>query len=404
MLNLKRTELEQDRIAVQVNVDGGELLDTREDPLASAMFNSLIVGGLGAHTLDELQTILAGRSVDLRLDATNETFRFSGTTTPRDLEMQLQVFAAAISDPAYRSTGEEQYRRNVANWFARREATPDSALSTAQGRIISDGDPRFSLQPEESYMQLTFAGLREDIEGRLDHGAIEIALVGDIDENAAIALVARTFGALPVRETAFGAYVENRQRSFTADRSPRLVTHQGEANQAILRMIWPTRDATDLGESLQLELLQRVMQLRLLETLREELGQTYSPTSSASQSWTWPGWGTFTIGAEIDTSHVDAARQAMLETLASLRAEPADEDLLLRARAPQLEAYDNLLKTNRGWMGLVDRAQTQPDRIERFTIGKQTLEAITAADVQEMALRYLDPEQRLEVTVLPEGE
>ena len=47
MLNLKQTDLEDDRVLVQINVDGGDLLDTPENPLATAMFNSLAVGGLG---------------------------------------------------------------------------------------------------------------------------------------------------------------------------------------------------------------------------------------------------------------------------------------------------------------------------------------------------------------------
>ena len=68
-LNLKRTENQQDRIGVQVNIDGGEMLDTRENPLATAMTSSLILGGLGEHTLDELQSILAGRQVGIDVSA-----------------------------------------------------------------------------------------------------------------------------------------------------------------------------------------------------------------------------------------------------------------------------------------------------------------------------------------------
>ena len=82
----------------------------------------------------------------------------------------------------------------------------------------------------------------------------------------------------------------------------------------------------------------------------------------------------------------------------------ADEDLILRARAPFLELYDNALKTNRGWMNLVDRAQSEAERIERFSRGKDQLETLTAEELQQLALRYLDPEERLEVVVLPSEE
>ncbi|TIX51734.1 M16 family metallopeptidase [Alteraurantiacibacter aquimixticola] len=401
-LNLKRTDLEEDRVSVQLNIDGGQMLDTREAPLATAMTSSLLVGGLGEHSLDELQSVLAGAQVGLNIDADEETFRFRSTTTPRDLDTQLQLFAAMIADPGYRPQGEEQYQRNVSNFFARLNATPDAALGNELGSILSDNDPRFSLQPEEAYLQLSFAGLRDAIAERWQNGAIELALVGDFDEQAAIDLVAATLGALPPREADFGAWADNRDRRFTDSRYPRILYHQGEDNQALLHMMWPTRDGEDLRETLELELLQAVARSLLLDTLREELGQTYSPSASAQQSRVYPGYGTFAISASLTPDDVPAARDAMLQVIDSLRSAPVDEDTLQRARAPQLEAYDNLLKTNGGWMGLVDRAQTQADRLERYTEGRAVLEALTPEDVQEMALRYLDPAERLEITVLPD--
>ena len=66
-----------------------------------------------------------------------------------------------------------------------------------------------------------------------------------------------------------------------------------------------------------------------------------------------------------------------------------------------MESYENALKTNVGWMNLADRAQSEPERIERFSRAKELLASITAADVQAMAARYLKPEERLELIVLP---
>jgi zinc protease len=403
-LNLKRTDLQDDRVQVQVAIDGGELLDTREQPLATAMTSSLITGGLGAHTLDELVTILAGKQVGIGIGAGDETFQLSGNTTPGDLELQLQLFAAAVVDPGYRPTGEEQYRRSLANFFARLNATPAATLGNALGGIVSDNDPRFTLQPLDAYEALTFAGLRQAISDRWQNGAMELALVGDIDEEATIALVARTLGALPAREPAFGDWTANRLRSFTADRSPRTLYHQGEANQALLQMVWPTRDGEDLREALQLDLLGRVLRLELTDSLREQLGQTYSPTADSSTSRVYPGWGTMTMGAEVSPDQVEPARAAILEVVNALRAAPVDADVLQRARAPLIETYENLLKTNGGWMGLVDRAQTQPDRLQRYLSGQEMIRSLTPEDIHAMAQRYLDPAQRLEIVVLPEVE
>ena len=400
-LNLKRTDLRKDRISFQLNLDGGDLLNTKDNPLATALVNGLVLGGLGKHSYDDLQSILAGKSVTMGIASDEETFRMEGVTTPRDLELQLELVAASITDPGYRSQGEERFRRSVYDFFASMDATPGAALGNQLPAIASDRDPRFTIQPRADYLALDYAKLRNDIGDRLAHGAIEIALVGDFDEQQAIALVAKTLGALPRREADFRPYPGNRTRGFTADRSPRTVLHSGEADQAQINFTWPTRDDSDSVASLELSFLEHVVQLELTEILREKLGQTYSPSVNADQSRTYTGYGTFSVGAAVDVADLDAARQAIVETIARLRREPVSEDTLLRARRPLLETYDNALKTNGGWMGLVDRAQTEGDRIDRFLAAKPRLEGFTAEDLRKLAEQYLDPAQALEVVALP---
>jgi zinc protease len=402
-LNLKKTDIEADKVLVQVSVDGGDMLNTRENPLATQMVSTLPVGGLGKHSQDELQSILAGHTVSAGLSSTPETFVASAHTTPRDLQLQLELMTAFITDPGYRPEGEIQYRLNINNFFAQQRSTPNSALTNAIGGILSDNDPRFTLQPVEAYRKLTFAKLRQDLADRLAHGAIEIGIVGDINEAQAIDFVARTFGALPPREADFRPYTAERTRGFTKNRRARVIRHTGAPDQALLRLTWPTRDDSDPAESLKLELLERVMRIELTETLREKLGKAYSPGAASTLSRFWKGYGVFGIAASIDVHEVSATRAAIAETVAELRAAPVSDDVLQRARAPMVEAIDNGLKSNGGWMSLVDRAQTEPDEIERYLNARERLQAVTAADVQAMALRYLEPGQDVEVLVLPEG-
>lgn len=400
-LNLKPTTIQEDRILIQLSIDGGDMLNTVNNPLATAMAANLPSGGLGAHTIDELVSVLAGKQVGLSLGTAAETFQMGGQTVPDDLELQLQLFAAALSDAAYRPQAETQYAQSIENYFARRDATPAGALSWRRGSLLSDGDPRFSVQKKADYLALTMAGLRDEIGDRLANGAMELALVGDFEEDAVIALVAKTLGALPDREAEFREYAENRTRIFTQDHGPHIVYHDGADDQAILQMSWPTQDGSNSDESLQLALLQRVVDVLMTDHLREELGATYSPSVSASQSRIYDDYGVFSLSAAIDTDDVDATRDAIITVMTQLVEAPVSDDVLLRARAPLSERYDNALKANGGWMSLVDRAQSEPDQIIRFTTGKERLLKITQAQLQAMAARYLHPEMRREFIALP---
>lgn len=403
-LNLKQTDIREDRISYRLTLDGGSLLNSADDPLKTAMISSLAAGGLGAHSQDELVSILAGRSVRFSIDSLADAFRMSGGTTPRDLELQLQLLAATLSDPGYRSEGEERYRRGIAQFFASLDATPAQALGNRMGAILSEGDPRFSLQPREAYESRTFARLAADIGDRLTNGAIELALVGDFDEQAAIDAVARTLGALPEREAEFERRETARTRPFTAQRGTHTITHSGEPDQALISMVWPTTDDSDLAEALRLNLLGRVVQIRLQEQLREELGQAYSPSASSSMSRVWRGYGTFSLNVAIDNAQLDPAREAIGEMLEGLQDGELDEDIVNRARQPLLERYDNMLKSLGGWMTFADRAQSEADRLDRFFAAPEILKGFTARDMQAAAQTYLVPSDAVEFLVVPQTD
>lgn len=402
-LNIKHTDIEKDRVLVQLSVDGGDMLNTRSAPLATEMTSVLAAGGLGKHSQDELQSILAGRTISAGLSSTAESFATLAPTTPADIELQLQVLAAYLVDPGYRLEGQTLYYNSINTFFSRIRATPGDAMANSIGGILSDNDPRFTLQPVDAFRALTFAKLKRDLADRLEHGAIEIGVVGDVDEDKLIAAVARTFGALPQREAEFRAYAEQRQRPFTADRSRHIVRHTGPADQAMVRLVWPTRDGEDPVDTLRLGLMERIAQNALIERIREVLGKAYSPGAASEVSRVWRGYGTFTLAAPVNVADVAAVRGAMLKVAADLRERAPSEDEMRRAREPLLEVFANRLKTNRGWMEYVDRAQTEPDRIERQLHAQERLSAITPAEVQEMARRYLTEGGAVEIDVLPEG-
>jgi len=225
--------------------------------------------------------------------------------------------------------------------------------------------------------------------------------VGDLDEEAAINAVAQTFGALPAREKDFLPRKNARNRPFTDNRQPRIVTHTGEPDQALIRLVWPTTDDTDHAEVLRLGLLARVVSIRLQEVLREELGQTYSPGARSSTSRTWRDYGTFSINVAVEYAQLDAARNAIFGMLGELRKE-VNNDTVNRARQPLIERYDNLLKSLNGWMSLVDDAQSETERIDRYFDGPDMLRALRAEDIRLAAQTYLAPDDAVEIRVVPE--
>ncbi|MDR7102723.1 insulinase family protein [Croceicoccus sp. BE223] len=402
-LNVKRTDNEKDRVLVRVAVEGGQLLETPRDPLAVELVTSIPAGGLERHSADELDSILAGRNVGIGIQPFGDAFVSSRATTPRDLELQLDLVSAYLTDPGFRPEALAAYRRSLPDRFARMEATAGASIGTHQYEIISDRDPRYTTQPIAAYQALEFETYGPAIRDRFARGAIEIGIVGDIAEEDAIATVARTLGALPMREPAFLPRAEGRQRSFTARRGPVFVRHGGEADQAMIRAFWPTTDDSDPEVAIRLDMLEKVAQVVLNDEIREKLGQAYSPDVTSSLSQTYPGFGFFVVTVGVDYARIAPSLGAIHSAMAELRDAPVSADILQRAREPALERYDNALKTNGGWIGLVERAQTRPERIERFAAYRKRAEAITPADIQAAARRWLPAGGAVEIVAIPTG-
>ena len=401
MLNIKRTDFEDDRVRMSLQIDGGGQLATADDPTRLALTPLMTLGGLAAHSTDELQSILAGRSVGRSFGVGADAFGMSAATTPQDMLLQAQLFTATLLHPGYRPEAIDLLRRVLPAQYAATDATPGGALSRDIGAIIYDDHPLTRTPPLEVMMALEWQPYRTAIADSLDHGAIEIAIVGDVEEDAAIAAIAATLGAIPSRRAAFVRDPAAFERRFAQDLSTRTLTHRGEADQAIVQTYWSARDDSDQTESIGLDLLGAVMGIMLTDELRERLGQTYSPNAGANLSFDYPGFGYLYAAATVAPADIESVEAAIMATAAVLRDTPISDDLLTRARQPIVESATRARRDNGYWIGHVLRATSRPELLDRSRNGLALLQAVTAQDLTALARRYLGVDRALQIRVVP---
>ena len=400
MLNIKKTDFQKERVYLAVRVDGGNLLATRDDPTKVALAGSLTVGGLEAHSADELRTILAGKTVSPGFGASTDAFGGSALTSSEDFALQAKLMAAFVTHPGYRADGLALIRRFLPQQYAANDATPAAVLGRDAAGILANNDPRAQTPPLEKLLALDWNQLKPAIADSLAHGAIEIGVVGDIDEQAAIDAIAATFGALPERRAAFDPRTDARVRQYATDRSERTLIHKGPAEQAELRVYWPARDDSDLVEAMRLNLLARVMQLMLTEELREKLGESYSPGAAASLSDEYPGYGHLFAASNVDFKDLATTRAAIFAIAKELRDKPVDADLFDRARKPLLEAMTKARRENSYWLPYVSEATSQEARLDRSRKSIAIVEAATPADLETLAQRYLTDDKALVIKAI----
>jgi zinc protease len=404
-LNLKKTAFQKNVVQVSVRVGGG-VLELPEKPFGlSDLMGAFASGGLEKHSADDLRAILSGRQVQARFSASGTAFGGSYSTNPADLELQLQVAAAFLTHPGYRPEAERRWRQNIVLSWPRLDANAQSVASTQGMRLLTSGDKRFGYSADDGEVSRSFTELKAVLDPIFATGAIEIAIVGDIDEDKAIAAVAKTFGALPERKPASTFFKSSKPVVFRKDRTPIVLTHRGEANQAIASLYWPV-DIDPEAEPAQAEtlgVLGAIMRLKVTDEIRENLGATYSPSAGASLSSIYPGWGYVAATAEIKPEDAGRVVAAMRKIAGQLRAGDISADEFRRAITPALDQLPRNATSNGYWLSLISEAQTRPDAMERakLPVIEARLRAVTMADVTAAAQRWLKDADAQEMLVIP---
>jgi zinc protease len=401
-LVVKPTKFEEGRIRVQVRFGDGTLAIPGNKPGVSfAIDSSFIAGGLGRMDVDAINRALAGRSVQAGFGTAESNFILSGTTTPRDLELQLQYLAAYLTDPAWRPDGMARLKASKDAIYRQIDATPGAVWGT-QGQSVLRSDARAPKFPTPAQFDaLTLAEARSILDPARRNGQIEVTIVGDTTVAAATRAVAKTFGALPARAAAPAPRTTERIATFPTGRGTTILQHKGRADQSLAMIYWPMRDYGDGREARALRVLESVLQNRLTEVVREELGDSYSPSTDWAPSDVSPGYGTIGAISEVKPEKADQVIAVMERIAADLAAGKIDADLFERAKRPLVADFDETSANNPWWLGAMANITFDPNRLIRVRDAKAQYAAVTLEQVKALAKQYLVPSKARIVKVVP---
>jgi zinc protease len=403
-LNLKRTDFEANTIDVSLRAGSGRLIEPPGEP-GLAQFASLTfkAGGLGRHSTDDLRRILAGRTVEAAFRVGGDACTLAGATNREDLALEFQLLAAHLADPGYRPEALRLARKEIEEQYLGLEHTLNGPLTLQVDRRLAGGDPRFGLPAKAVMLGYTLAQTRAWLTPQLQQGALEVAVVGDLDVEATIAAAARTFGALPRREPR-PALESLRHVSVPAVPEQLDYPIESRIPKGLVAFYWPTTDALEIRRTRRLALLAEVLSDRLRVRVREQLGGTYSPSVRSQPSEIYPGYGLMVAAAVVDPAKAPAIGAAVAAVAADLSEHGISEDELARAKNPTLTSIRETERSNEYWLMVLGRAQEKPEVLDWCRTRRADFTAITAAELGALARRYLPPARAFRVTVHPAAE
>ena len=405
-LTMKKTPYEKDVIRTRIRTGSGSAFYPLEDAAFGTQLSSILGrSALAAHDADQLATLTAGKAVGVSRGFGQEVMTLSGATVPSDIDLHMQLFAAHLTDPGFRPEVIDTFQKQVRAVWSKFDSTPGGAASIGIPPILTGNHPTSRHPDEAEVTDVDLDALRAWYDANAKDGPIEIAVVGDIDEDAIIDAVARTFGALPERGLSAPAipdaaldydFPEGRQRPF-------VLTHQGEPDTAMVRVYWPVPNHDDAVTDREIGMLASVLKLELTERLREQEGATYSPNTFTSLPRLKPDYGYVAVSIEAAPDEVDRLTSIIEQTATELATEGVEADLFDRAVTPVIENIETSLENNSYWLGLADDAQSDPDSLDRYRTREATYQNMTPDDVASQATAVFAPDRAIRIHILPEG-
>ena len=401
-LNLKKTDFEANRIRVSVRLGTGQLTEPRDQPgLSIYTGQTFTAGGLGKYSADDLRRVLAGKTVGAGFNVGGDAFVATGATNRDDLTLELQLIAAHLTDPGYRPEAARQMQKFIEQAYLSFAHTAAGPMNLEVARLLVSGDPRFGLPQKDEMMKRNLAEVKAWVGPQLAHGAIEVALVGDLDVDTAIAAVAQTLGALPPRDPK-PALDELRKVVFPAQPFFKDYTIDTEIPKGNVTLYWPSTDGRDVRRARRLGLLGDVLSDRLRVKIREELGDAYNPGAGSSASDLYPGYGYLVAGATVEPAKAKLVTDLVLALADDLAKNGVTPDELERAKKPILTALRESARTNPYWLNQVlARAQERPEMLDWCRSRYADIEAIAKPELDELAKAYFPTARASHVSVLP---
>lgn len=341
-----------------------------------------------------------GKLASASLAPDTRAFVLGGKTRPADLAAEMQLLAAYARDPGFRPEAFEKAKATAPMLANQLAGNAGATFARAAQGLMVGNDPRFTSIPTAKELanvgpQDLPALLKQPLATQAD-----IVVVGDVTVDQAVEAVQATFGSGPRQPQPAAAAARVDMPDGRA--APFVFEHNGRADQAFYGEFFALPDYfADPRTSAAADVAAAILQSRLVDTVREKLGLTYSPQTESNESLELQGEGYLSIAIETPPSNFDKFHALLADQLRDLASKPVSADELARAKQPLVEAQRKRLETNDYWTGKLRQLSRDPRIRDQLLSSVEDLSAVTPTDVQAMMAKFVTGHQPV---IIVEGE
>jgi zinc protease len=399
---LKPTDFKNDQILLKATAKGGYSLFPGERP--TGIFSSSLIesGGVGPYNQTQLQKFLAGKTVSAGPYISELTEGVGGSTNPKDLETTLQLVYAYFTEPrkdaeviAGLLANQKAYLENQ-----QKTVTPDKVFSDSLNAILTNHHPDRRPLTSETIDKINLDRAMEMYKDRFaDASDFIFTFVGAFEVEEIKPMLEKYLGGLPSTD---------RNDTF---KHPNIFPPKGRIEKTVYKGFEPKSKVSLIlsGEydynpenNIQITALEEVLQIKLIEALREEEGGVYGVGVSQSTEKFPSGHYRFSIGFGCAPENVDKLVKRTLDEISKIKTNGADKKDIEKFVAETNREMETALKTNSFWLEYLDENTFLEDDLDEVFQREKLLKSITVDSTKEAASKYFNESNLIKVILMPE--
>lgn len=396
---IKPTDFQKDEIIFGSWSLGGMLFeDYGNRGIGTLAAVSWMEGGTKDLTSIQINRMLSGKTVNIRANGA-ENYSLSGSTVGKDFEETLQWLRDYLTIPGFRDEAVSKEKGLIIDGMKQDDTDQDAAAGNAMRELLCPGNPVSYRPSEDDLNRLTPDQLRKFHETVFSPSGMEFTFVGNLDVEKTIKLAAKYLGSIPAREAApapADARVCSPPKGLT-----RREVYVGMEKRTNVRVVMPgpAKDSPDMPA---VTVMSKVVDIRMNDILREELGGTYYAYIYPGSNLYIRGMNFLFAGFATDPDKVEKLLDRMYGIFSDLAANGPTDEEMKRAREVFAKDYEESLKRNGFWLGAINGNDSTGLPLDFELKTREQLQTVTPVQVRDAAKKYLLTDTRIEIIALPE--
>lgn len=398
---LKKTDFKNDQVLFTATSFGGMSLVPDKDYM-TANYASWILqnSGIGPFNQDQFGKYMAAKFASVNASIRDTQEGMSGSASPTDIETMMQLIYLRFTAPRHDEEAITSSLEKQKSMLKNRGADPRSAYTDSIQLIQSNYHFRKRPASLQTLDEVNTKELSRVYKERFANaGDFTFVFVGNFDEKLLIDYIEQYIASLP----------SNSMKEKCAD--PGIDYPKKRIEKTVYRGIEPKSEVTFIfsgkasyteNENLVFQSLQKLMQTKLRESLREENGGTYGVGCYGSISRVPTEQFSLTINFSCAPENVEKLSKATQAVITEVQKNGCTEEDLVKIRETFIRERETNLKENYFWMNRLMNSALYGDSLQTDVEFDAFFASLKSEDLKNAANAYFNMEVYSYYLWLPE--